>query len=131
MKAFRTIMLFVMVASFSACSQKAYPTNGETIYKTGKNLKGEKMINRKASRIPFVNRCITCHGKNGDAMRGVSIKFSDLSNPKKYNVPYTDSLFYRFLDEDLKSNGTKANIGIIWKMNDEDKTDLLAYLKSL
>lgn len=123
------VMLFSIVSS--ACSQKAYTTNGETIYKTGKNLKGEKMINRKQSSIPFVNNCRTCHGKNGDGMRGVSIKFKDLSDPKKYQVPYTEALFYRFLDKDLKSDGTKANIGVIWTMNDQDKKDLLEYLKSL
>jgi hypothetical protein len=38
---------------------------------------------------------------------------------------------YRFLDHDLKSDGTKADIGVIWKMNDQDKKDLLDYLKTL
>jgi hypothetical protein len=124
------IVILLMTVTF-ACSQKLYTTNGETIYKTGKNFQGEKMINRKESSIPFVNNCRTCHGKNGDAMRGVSIKFKDLSNPKFYATPYTDALFYRFLDQDLKSNGTKANIGVIWKMTASDKKDLLDYLKSL
>ena len=131
MKRVLLALLFGLVAVLSAYAQKTYLTNGETIYKTGKNLQGVKMINRKASSIPFVNNCRTCHGKNGDTMRGVSIKFKDLSNPQKYSVPYNDQLFYRFLDDDLKSDGTKANIGVIWKMPDADKKDLLDYLKSL
>lgn len=131
MKVYKTVIAMALGVISSACSQKMYTTNGETIYKTGRNLKGEKMINRKASSIPFVNNCRTCHGKNGDAMSGVSIKFKDLSNPQKHQVPYTDALFYRFLDEDLKSDGTKANIGVIWKMDNQDKKDLLEYLKSL
>lgn len=123
-------VLFICIAMIS-CSKKPYQTNGENLYKTGRNLQGEKIINRRASKIPFVSSCVTCHGKNGNAMKSVSIQFSYLSNPDNFSVPYTDSLFYRFLDQDLKSNNAKANIGVIWKMSDKDKKDLLAYLKSL
>lgn len=114
-----------------SCREQIYLTNGETIYKKGMNLQGEKLLDKKASRISLVHNCKTCHGSNGDAMSRVSVKFSSLSDPKKFSVPYTDSLFFRFLDKDLKSNGRKANIGVIWKMNDEDKKDLLAFLKTL
>lgn len=113
------------------CSKKIYATNGETIYKTGRNKSGEKLLDKSNSRIKFVNSCITCHGNKGNRMNSVSIKFSDLSNPKNYKIPYNDSLFYRFLDHDLKSDGSKANIGVIWKMNVQDKIDLLEYLKTL
>lgn len=125
-----TLLLIVSVAIIS-CSKKLYETNGETIYKTGRNLQGSKLLDKSASRITLLNSCKTCHGKNGDAMNKVSIKWSYLSNPQNFSVPYTDSLFYRFLDQDLKSDGTKANIGVIWKMNDKDKKDLLEYLTKL
>jgi hypothetical protein len=108
-----------------------YQTNGETIYKTGRNLQGEKLLNKHASRITIVHSCKTCHGDKGNKMNGVSIQFSYLSNPNNFIIPYNDSLFFRFLDHDLKSSGAKANIGVIWKMNDRDKMDLLEYLKSL
>lgn len=121
------ISLFVL----SSCSKKIYPSNGETIYRTGKNIYGVKMLDQSASRIKFINNCVTCHGKSGDRMNGVSIKFSDLSNPELHTVPYTDSLFYRFLDKDLLSDGRKADIGVIWKMNNEDKKALWEYLKTL
>lgn len=121
---FMTLLLF-------ACSKQIFSTNGEKIYKTGRNLQGENLLDKNASRIKMTFSCKTCHGKNGNRMNGVSIQFSSLSNPANYPVPYSDSLFFRFLDHDLKSNGRKANIGVIWKMNDTDKKDLLDYLKTL
>ena len=121
----------IIVVVLASCTNKIYQTNGETIYKTGKNLKGEKLLDKSNSRITIVNNCKTCHGKNGDKMDRVSIKFSSLTNPGNFSVPYTDSLFFRFLDHDLKANGEKADIGVIWKMNDKDKQDLLDYLKTL
>lgn len=124
------IILIVCMIVFS-CSNKLYQSNGESIYNTGKNLRGEKLLDRSASSIRTVNSCKTCHGKNGDRMNKVSIKFSDLSDAKQLPVPYNDSLFFRFMDHELKSDGTKANIGVIWKMNQQDKKDLLDYLKSL
>jgi len=114
-----------------SCSKQIFSTNGETIYRTGRNLQGDKLLDKSASRIKIANSCKTCHGVNGDRMNSVSIKFNYLSNPNNFSIPYTDSLFFRFLDHDLKSNGTKANIGVIWKMNDTDKKDLLDYLKTL
>ena len=131
MKKFKIYFLIIISFALLSCHKKTFPTNGETIYKTGKNLKGEKLLNKSASRIKIATSCKSCHGKNGDAMKDVSIKFSYLSNPNNFSVPYSDSLFYRFLDQDLKSNGTKANIGVIWKINDPDKKDLLTYLKTL
>ncbi len=131
MKNFKLFIFSSSVAVLFSCSHPIYKTNGETIYKTGKNLQGNKLLNKSASRITIVTNCMTCHGKKGDAMRTVSIKFSQLSNPNNYNVPYNDSLFYRFLDHDIKSDGTKVNSGVSWKMNQQDKKDLLDYLKTL
>ncbi len=128
----RSVYFFIIVlVSMISCSDRVYPTNGETIYKTGRNLQGEKLLDKTASRIKIVTNCKTCHGKNGDAMKNISIKFSYLSNVNNFSIPYNDSLFFRFLDHDLKSDGTKADIGVIWKMTDKDKKDLLEYLKGL
>jgi hypothetical protein len=124
-------LLSVAAIVITSCSTKIFPTNGETIYRTGKNTSGDKLLDKSASRIKIAKSCITCHGKNGDRMNSVSIKFSYLSDPNNYAVPYNDTLFFRFLDQDLKSDETKANIGVIWKMSDKDKKDLLEYLKTL
>lgn len=122
-----TIALFVL----ASCSKKTYVTNGETIYRTGRNLDGERLLNRRESRIKIVNSCQNCHGKNGDRMNSPVVKYSYLSDPDHFSVPYDDTLFYRFLDKDLKSDGTRANIGVIWKMSDKDKMDLLEFIKTL
>ena len=113
------------------CSKTVYLTNGESIFKSGRNQDGEKVLDASASRIKIAHSCSTCHGKEGDAMKGISIKFSYLSDQENFEVPYTDSLIFRFLDSDIKSDGTKANIGVSWKMSDKDKSDLVAYLKTL
>jgi cytochrome c553 len=122
----------VSVLLLTAASGKVRTrSNGETIYNTGKNLAGEKLLDSDASRIKIAKSCRSCHGPGGDAMRGVSIRYSDLSDPRRHEIPYNDSLLFRFLDDDLLSNGEKADIGVIWKMSDEDKRDLIAYLKTL
>jgi hypothetical protein len=131
MKVIILLINLFLVAFICSCGKIMYKTNGEAIYKTGRNVAGEKLLDRTASRIKIVNSCKTCHGKNGDAMKDISIKFSSLSNPNNFAIPYNDSLFFRFLDRDLKSDGTKANIGVIWKISDKDKKDLLNFLKSL
>jgi hypothetical protein len=59
------------------------------------------------------------------------ISYKALSNPAFYPVPYNDSAIFRFLDHDLKSNGQAANIGVRWKMSDQDKKDLVEFLKGL
>lgn len=129
---YRTLFFLpVMCTAMYSCTVKTYQTNGEAIYKTGRNLQGLAVLDRKASRIPLVNSCQTCHGKNGGRITRASVRFSDLSDAHRFSVPYNDSLFFRFLDQDLRSDGKKANIGVIWKMSDKDKRDLLAYLKTL
>jgi hypothetical protein len=105
--------------------------NGASIYNTGRNLQGFTVLDREASRIRIVKSCKGCHGPDGDRMRKRSIRFRDLSDSTKMRIPYTDSLFFRFLEADLRSDGSKANIGVIWKMSRQDEEDLLAYLKKL
>lgn len=122
------VSIFIII---SACNKMVYDTNGETIYKTGRNQQGEKLLDKSKSRIKIVNSCKTCHGKDGNALNGISLKYNYLTNPDNFTIPYNDSLFFRFLDKDLKSNGVKANIGVIWKMSDKDKKDLIVYLKTL
>jgi cytochrome c553 len=129
----RLLLLFIFLSAMSMAfsSDSRTVSNGEKIYRKGKNKSGETLLDKDASRIKIAKSCQTCHGRHGDAMRSVSISYSYLSDPKNFEVPYTDSLLFRFLDEDLRSDGSKADIGVIWKMSDEDKKDLVAYLKTL
>jgi hypothetical protein len=114
-----------------SCGKQVYKTNGESIYRTGKNLQGKNMLDRSRSSIPFFKSCQGCHGPSGDRMDKTHISYKSLSDPAYYVVPYNDSAIYRFLDRDLKSNGNAANIGVRWKMSDRDKKDLVDFLKSL
>lgn len=131
MNFFRSFCLFFFAGLIFSCTQKVYTSNGELIYNTGKNEKGERLLDMKASRHTFIKSCKTCHGKRGDQMRTLSIKYSSLTNPDRFATPYNDNLFFRFLDKDLKSNGSKADIGVLWKMSLKDKKDLWDYLKTL
>lgn len=113
------------------CSKEIYLSAGETIYRTGKNKEGKKLLDKEHSQITFVKSCQGCHGREGERNRKCSVKWSSLSDPEKHRVPYTDSLFFRFLNEDLKSDGSHAETGVHWNLSLEDKKDLLDYLKKL
>ncbi len=112
--------------------------NGETIFKTGKNISGEVLQDMEKSEMRGMQHsCAHCHGESaeGKPFRRMgptgSIKFKDLSDANLHKVPYTDELFFRFLDSETKSDGNTAETGVVWKMSEKDKTDLLAYLKTL
>jgi cytochrome c553 len=125
------VALLVSAGVIISCSKKLYTNNGENIYRTGKNLQGEKLLDKKNSQITLFKSCAGCHGKSGERMKACNIKWSYLSDPGKMTVPYTEELFNRFLKKDLKSDGTPARTGVHWAMSQADKTDLLSYLKSL
>lgn len=114
-----------------SCARQSYPTNGETIYRNGKNLQGQSLLDKEHSSIRIFKSCQGCHGKSGDRLKSCNIKWSSLSDPAKIEVPYTDSLFARFLDQDIKSDGTAAQTGVHWKMTEQEKKDLIAFLKVL
>ncbi len=116
-----TILLF-------ACTKEAYTELGENIYRTGKNLSGESLLDKSNSKIKFIKSCQGCHGKNGRRIPDADVRWTQLS---QLSVPYTDSLFFRFLDEDLKSDGSAADTGVHWDMTAEEKLALLEFLKTL
>ena len=124
-----------------------FDTNGERIYHTGFNDKGE--------RIPFdggpdwispqEGACVDCHGNWGGG--GVvphkctkvapPIKFDHLSleDPEEHEVPeepYTEDLIKRAINEGLDSTGAELDPCMVrWGMSDEDLDDLIEYLKTL
>ncbi|PBQ33274.1 hypothetical protein CNR22_16330 [Sphingobacteriaceae bacterium] len=126
----KVLFILSLVLLFS-CSKEIYLSDGATIYRTGKNKHGKKLLDKEHSQITFVKSCQGCHGKQGERNKNCSVKWSSLSDPKKHTVPYTDSLFYRFLDKDLKSDGSLAETGVHWTLSGEDKKELLDYLKKL
>lgn len=124
-------LLLPIIAFIASCTQEIYPTNGETIYRTGKNLDGQRLLDKDRSQIKFIKSCQGCHGSNGNRTPDCGIKWSHLTDANALEVPYNDSLFFRFLDEDIKSNGNAAQTGVHWDMSMQDKQDLLDFLKTL
>lgn len=121
----------LLLCSLTNCSPALYSSNGEKIYHTGQNMQGEKLLDKEKSSITIFKSCKSCHGKDGASFKSPNIQWSYLSDPGNLQVAYTESLFFRFLDKDIKSNGTPAAIGVHWKMSDKDKRDLIGYLKTL
>lgn len=120
-------------------SQAVFPTNGETIFRTGRNQPGVVLQDLARSQMPMPHSCASCHGSDGagSAMGGMmrssvpSIRFRDLADPRLHRVPYTEELLMRFLDDEVKPDGTVANTGVAWRMSAQDKADLIAFLKTL
>jgi hypothetical protein len=128
----KTVYILTASILLLAC-KKENQTNGELIFRTGKNEYGIIMKDRNASKKKGLRSCQDCHGRTGGNFfnRKESIKYSDLIDPKLREVPYTDSLLIRFLDQELKSDGSPAETGIVWNMSNKDKRDLIEFLKTL
>jgi hypothetical protein len=122
---------FITLVIIHGCKKEI--TNGETIFRTGKNLDGKVMMDINASEKKIQASCQDCHGINGGNIlnRKGSIKYKDLVDPSLPDQPYNDSLIMRFIDLRIKSDGSAANTGIMWKMGKQDKQDLLSFLKTL
>jgi len=123
------LIFFAVFIFVSGCSKNTFRTNGESIYKTGKNLDGKTLLDKQASQIALFKSCRSCHGVRGNNIK--SIRWSSLSDSSKHKIPYNKFLFFRFLDEDLKSDGSHARTSVHWKMTENEKSDLLEYLKEL
>lgn len=137
-KIFALVFTGCLITFFNMNKSDVDIKNGESIFKTGKNLAGEIMQDMEKSEMSgMLHSCAHCHGESaeGKPKRKMgptgSIKFKDLSDDGLYSIPYTDELFFRFLDTELKSDGKTAETGVVWKMSAKDKNDLLAYLKTL
>jgi cytochrome c553 len=127
----------ISVLVLTACGSsentvRAGAGNGETIFVTGKNSQGVVLQDIAASQMKMLHGCVDCHGSSGKGNRNnPSITYSDLINPALHAVPYTDALLRRFLNFEQKSDGSHADTGVVWRMSEQDQTDLIAYLKTL
>ncbi|MES2560394.1 MAG: c-type cytochrome [Bacteroidota bacterium] len=123
--------VLLQLGILSSCANKLYPTNGESIYSSGRNLSGKVLLDKRNSQITLFKSCSGCHGPSGSRIRNCNIQWSYLTDSSKISVPYTRELFYRFMDKDIKSDGTNAKTGVHWQMTVQDKSDLLEYLRTL
>jgi cytochrome c oxidase subunit 2 len=125
---------------------QVYVSNGETIYFTGRNDRGE--------RIPFDGApmwlsthggsCATCHGADGrggaPVMMGTEIpgdiRYSHLTEEEheegEEHPPYTDELIKRAITLGLNPAGEPLDPTMPrWRMSDRDLNDLIEFLKML
>jgi cytochrome c oxidase subunit 2 len=125
---------------------QVYVSNGETIYFTGRNDRGE--------RIPFDGApmwlsthggsCATCHGADGrggaPVMMGTEIpgdiRYSHLTEEEheegEEHPPYTDELIKRAITLGLNPAGDPLDPTMPrWRMSDRDLNDLIEFLKML
>ena len=126
-----TLAVLLVIVIGSGCANKLYTTNGESIYMSGMDLTGRPLLDKEYSEITLFKSCNGCHGPSGTRIKSCNVQWSYLTDSSKLDVPYTEELFIRFLDEDLKSDGSKARTGVHWQMTVQDKSDLIEYLKTL
>ena len=75
-----------------------FDTNGETIFRTGRNLQAVIVQDVARSQMPMPHSCVSCHGSagTGSMMGGMmgsripSIRFRDLADPRLHPRPYTE-----------------------------------------
>ena len=125
---------------------QGYASNGETIYFTGVNDRGQ--------RIPFTGGlmwlsmhgggCASCHGPDGrggaPVMMGTEIppdiRYHHLVEEEheagEAHPPYTDETIKRAITEGVEPDGEPMDVAMPrWQMSKRDLDDLLEFLKTL
>jgi cytochrome c oxidase subunit 2 len=123
-----------------------YASNGETIYFTGVNDRGQ--------RIPFTGGpmwlsrhgggCASCHGPDGrggaPVMMGTEIPpdiryhhlIEEEHEEEEAHPPYTDETIKRAITEGVEPDGETMDLTMPrWQMSERDLNDLLEFLKTL
>ena len=103
--------------------------NGERIFKTGIDARGQPIQN---SMMSGMGGCATCHGANGQGgqMMGLTVPcntFKCLSADG-----YNEDLIKRAITQGVDQNGHPLDLMMPrWQMSESDLSDLISYLKSL
>jgi cytochrome c oxidase subunit 2 len=126
---------------------QGYASNGETIYFTGVNDRGQ--------RIPFTGgpmwlsmrggSCASCHGPGGRGGAPVmmsteippDIRYKTLTSEEmehegeETHPPYTDETIKRAITEGVEPDGEPMDLTMPrWQMSERDLDDLLEFLKT-
>ena len=127
-------------------SLQGYTSNGEAIYFTGANDRGQ--------RIPFTGGpmwlsmhgggCASCHGPDGrggaPVMMGTEIppdiRYHHLTEEEheegEAHPPYTDETIKRAITEGVEPDGEQMDLTMPrWQMSEQDLDDLIEFLKTL
>ena len=104
-------------------------SNGERIFKTGIDVRGEAIQN---SMIPGMGGCAMCHGTDGHGgqMMGRTVPcntFTCLSADG-----YTEDLIKRAITQGIDQDGHQLDLMMPrWQISESDLNDLISYLKTL
>lgn len=127
---------------------RTYPTNGQRIYYTGINERGERIPFRDGPMWVSMHggSCVSCHGEGGRG--GVPVMMSTEIPPDiRYHTlteeehdehegeehpPYTDATIKQAITDGLNPAGEPLDYTMPrWRMSEGDLDDLLKFLKTL
>lgn len=126
-----------------------FESNGEMIYFTGVNARGERIPFSSGPRWLHMHGggCTDCHGPNGrggvPVMMGTAIpsdiRYHHLVEEEEHehgtsedHPAYSDELIKRAITEGLDPAGHPLDLVMPrWQLSDQDLDDLIAYLKTL
>jgi len=140
------LLLFLSVIS---CYASRYSSNGERIYWTGINDRGEQIPFSGGPPWLYMHGggCVECHGEDGRGGKPVmmvreipeDIRYEALvsgeheeEGEKEHVEQYTDELIIRAIREGLDPDGKPLDAGMPrWRLSDRDVRDVVEYLKTL
>jgi hypothetical protein len=133
----------------TACGlgQRSFSSNGERIFFTGTNSRGERISYDGGPRMMMGMMrmsCADCHGSDGQGRRTMmfttpNITYLNLTDPQGMLEPdgerghtFTDADIKRAITEGLDPHGEPLDpLMPRWRMDDQDLNDLIDYLKTL
>jgi cytochrome c oxidase subunit II len=139
----------VLLALAAACGlgQRSYSSHGERIFFTGANSRGERISYEGGFGMMMGMMrvsCAQCHGSDGRGGRTMmfttpNITYRNLTDPQGMLEPsgerghtYTDAMIRQAITEGLDAEGEPLDsLMPRWRMDDEDLSDLIDYLKTL
>lgn len=135
---------------WQAYVQEKFSSNGEAIYYTGFNLKGEQIPISDGPHWLYMHggSCIDCHGMDGKGgivpmmcyKETPSITYHDLTEEEhevhegeeEVHPSYTDETIKKAIIDGIEPDGEELDPCMPkWRMSDEDLNGVIEYLKSL
>ena len=118
-------------------------SNGELIYFTGYNVKGERIVPKNGPTWLFIHggSCVSCHGVDGRGGVPImmcneippDIRWSSLTGEKHgKHGKYNETTVKIAITKGIEPNGEELSYCMPrWEISDEDLNDLLDFLKEL
>ena len=132
-------MMNIMMRDYGKSS---YKSNGERIFLTGQNDKGETISNSMMPSGGHMGQmmrmgCANCHkasGKGGLLFPDGKTKSANITweRLQDHDPPYTENSLKKAITKGIEPDGEKlSNFMPRWEMSQDDLDDLIKYLKSL